>query len=320
MNEIEKILNIALAEEGYLEKKSNSQLDSKTANAGKNNYTKYARDLDNISGFYNGKKQGYPWCDVFVDWCFVKAFGVDRAKELLCQPNNSLGAGATFSARYYKEKNQFFTNPQKGDQIFFKNYAHTGIVYKVDNNRVYTVEGNTNSSNGVIPNGGAVCLKSYPLNSPNIEGYGRPNYASIPEPVVPTKKEIVYQVWDNVKKKWLPIVSGKSDYAGNFGHSIGGLRAKLDGAVITITSHIKNGSWLSEVVKWDDTSSGYSGIKGKPIDMVMVKSNIGIVHYRVHLKNGNWLPWVTGYNKNVSTGYAGIKGKEIDAIQMYIEY
>ena len=106
MNEITKLINVAKAEVGYLEKKDNKSLDSKTANAGKGNFTKYARDLDNISGFYNGKKNGYAWCDVFVDWCFVKSFGVDRAKELLLQPNKSLGAGCTYSARYYKNKKQ----------------------------------------------------------------------------------------------------------------------------------------------------------------------------------------------------------------------
>ena len=33
-------------------KKSNSQLSHKTANAGSGNYTKYARDLDAVEGFY----------------------------------------------------------------------------------------------------------------------------------------------------------------------------------------------------------------------------------------------------------------------------
>ena len=51
MNELEKVLEIALDEVGYLEKKTNAQLDSKKANAGSNNYTKYARDLDNVKYF-----------------------------------------------------------------------------------------------------------------------------------------------------------------------------------------------------------------------------------------------------------------------------
>lgn len=38
-------VNTALKEVGYLEKKSNSNLDSKTANTGSANYTKYWRDI-----------------------------------------------------------------------------------------------------------------------------------------------------------------------------------------------------------------------------------------------------------------------------------
>lgn len=43
---IKRLIATAKAEEGYLEKATNAQLDSKTANAGSNNWTKYARDLD----------------------------------------------------------------------------------------------------------------------------------------------------------------------------------------------------------------------------------------------------------------------------------
>ena len=177
-----KVVDIALGEVGYLEKKSNSQLDSKTSNAGYNNYTKYARDLDAISSFYNGKKNGYAWCDVFTDWVFVKAFGVEKAKELLCQPDKSYGAGCYYSARYYKNNGQFYTqNPKPGDQIFFWNssksdVAHTGIVYDVDRTYVYTVEGNTSSTSGVVANGGGVFCKKYKLNYARIYGYGRPKY------------------------------------------------------------------------------------------------------------------------------------------------
>ena len=78
MSAVEKLLSVAAAEIGYLEKQSNSQLDDKTANAGYNNYTKYARDLDAL-GVYNFPKNGYAWCDMFVDWCFVQAFGLDAA-------------------------------------------------------------------------------------------------------------------------------------------------------------------------------------------------------------------------------------------------
>ena len=177
---VNKVIEIAKAEIGYLEKASNSNLDSKTLNAGRNNYTKYARDLDNIPGFYNGKKNGYPWCDVFLDHCFVKAYGVDNAKRLLCQPNKSLGAGCQYSMNYYKTKGQLKTTPKIGDQIFFKSssgeISHTGLVYDVDKTYVYTIEGNTSSASGVVANGGGVFAKKYKLNYGQIAGYGRPAY------------------------------------------------------------------------------------------------------------------------------------------------
>lgn len=177
-----KVVELALAEIGYLEKKSADQLDNQTANAGSANYTKYARDLDAIGDFYNGKKQGYAWCDVFVDWCFVQAYGVEAALKLLCAKRGSSGAGCTYSLNYYKAKGQFYTRvtkPQVGDQIFFGsvgNSSHTGIVYKVDDTTVYTIEGNTSGEAGVIPNGGGVFKKAYPGNYTSIAGYGRPAY------------------------------------------------------------------------------------------------------------------------------------------------
>ena len=176
------LLNIALAEEGYLEKKSNSNLDSKTANAGYNNYTKYARDLDALGYFYNGPKNGYAWCDVFVDWCFVQAFGPEGAMDLLEQPQKSYGAGCYYSAKYYKDKGLYHTsNPKPGDQVFFWNssrseLAHTGLVYAVDGTYVYTIEGNTSSASGVEANGGGVFRKKYQLNYNRLAGYGRPQY------------------------------------------------------------------------------------------------------------------------------------------------
>lgn len=176
MNEADKVIKIALKEIGYIEKKNMTQLDSKTLNAGNNNFTKYARDLDNISCFYNTKKQGSPWCAVFVDWCLVKALGVNRARYLLCYPEKSAGSSCNESIKYYKKNGKFITNnPTKGDQIFFEK-GHTGLVYAVDNSRVYTIEGNTAKSSLVITNGGNVCKKSYKLNDNNIIGYGHIDY------------------------------------------------------------------------------------------------------------------------------------------------
>ena len=176
---VSKLIKIAEAEVGYLEKKSNSSLDSHTDNAGYNNYTKYARDLFNAN-YYNGNKNGYAWCDVFVDWCFYQLCDKDakKAQEIICQ-SGPYGAGVGYSMRYYKAEGRFFNSPEPGDQIFFGSPSyveHTGIVYKVDDSKVYTIEGNTSGASGVVANGGGVCKKSYARNYSRIVGYGRPKY------------------------------------------------------------------------------------------------------------------------------------------------
>ena len=102
------VLAIAAAEIGYHEKKSNSQLDNPTANAGSANYTKYARDFDEkYPKWYNGKKNGFAWCDMFVDWCMLTAFGYADALRLLCQPERSAGAGCTYSLMYYEKQSRY---------------------------------------------------------------------------------------------------------------------------------------------------------------------------------------------------------------------
>ena len=73
-NTVDKVINIAKAEVGYLEKKSNAYVDDKTANAGNKNYTKYGRDMHELYP----SVMDFPayWCDALVDLCFYAAYGV----------------------------------------------------------------------------------------------------------------------------------------------------------------------------------------------------------------------------------------------------
>ncbi len=179
-----KSVIIALGEVGYLEKQSRRQLYEKHTNPGDENYTKYAREMDILFCFYRGVKQGCPWCDVFVDWCFVQAYGVIAGRKLLCQPILSKGAGCRYSYGYYREAGRLVDSPQEGDQIFFRRegrICHTGLVTGVKDGRVYTVEGNTSDAEGIVANGGCVAQKSYALDDPGIAGYGRPDYAAVGE-------------------------------------------------------------------------------------------------------------------------------------------
>lgn len=184
-----ELIAVASAEVGYLEKASNSRLDEPTANPGKGNWTKYARDLAQ-AGYYNGNKNGYAWCNVFVDWCFYIASGKNKelAQNISCQ-SGKLGAVCTYSALYYKNVGRFGSAPTPGAQIYFKGdtgYAHTGIVESSDDKYVYTIEGNASNS---------VCRKKYSLTNKTIAGYGYPCYsddescAEKAESSAPTKRE-----------------------------------------------------------------------------------------------------------------------------------
>lgn len=226
---VQKLISIAEAEVGYLEKASNSNLDSKTGNAGRANWTKYARDLAN-AGYYNGNKNGYAWCDVFVDWCHWIASNKDskEAQRVICQ-TGAYGAGCVYSADYYRAKGRYSKEPKVGDQIFFGNTGdeyHTGIVYKVDGSRVYTIEGNTSSDSGVVDNGGGVFKKSYNRSYYEINGYGHPYYeGEIPSSV--EEKDDLLSVGDTgsaVKKLQQDLISlgyscGHYGADGDFGAS-----------------------------------------------------------------------------------------------------
>lgn len=173
-NTCNKVINIALNEEGYLEKKSNSQLDSKTANAGSANYTKY--------GKWYGLNPDL-WCAMFICWIFNEAYGETEAKKLLA---GRFSAACEDIRQNFIYKKQYHTsNPQVGDIVFFKGTRHAGanhigIIINVSQGRIYTIEGNTSGGSYVIDNGGGVAQKNYATAYSKILGYGRPAYDSSP--------------------------------------------------------------------------------------------------------------------------------------------
>ena len=164
-SEVEKIIEVAKGEVGYLEKRSNSQLDSKTANAGDRNFVKYWSVKPEWNGSY--------WCAAFCTWVFQTALGKERATQLL--KHYPYVYCPTLAAKFTK-----YSTPKVGDiVIFWKNgaYAHTGIVVGVNGNQFTTIEGNTSGASSVIDNGGGVCQKTYKLNNVNAK-FCRPDYSS----------------------------------------------------------------------------------------------------------------------------------------------
>ena len=186
---------------GYHEKASNAQLEDFTANSGSNNWNRFAAAIDKLrdEGYlvYNGKKNGYDWCDLSFDEVQIECWGVEDAQKLLYQPWNSCGAGCEFSANYYRSAGAWYTTPVIGDQIFYGkkgDETHTGGVYDVDETYVYTVEGNY---------GNKVAERKVRRDDPTIAGYGRPNYALVADrfeekPIEPPKNE-----WSEEKLVWL---------------------------------------------------------------------------------------------------------------------
>ena len=171
---MDKALKVLKSWVGYLEKKSNKDLEDMTKNAGSGNYTIFAKLYKDYTG---NNFQGQAWCAMFISVCFVAAYGLETAKKLLC---GSLYAYCPYGMAAFKKKGRLHSKPKDGDIVFFlKNGTayHTGFVYKVSGSTVYTIEGNTSGASGIIPNGGGVCKKAYTVNA-NMK-FGRPDYSTV---------------------------------------------------------------------------------------------------------------------------------------------
>ena len=121
---------------GYLEKKSTSDLDSKTGNAGYGNYTKYARD---VNSWGQPGCQGRPWCAVYQLRICVQIFGLSKGLKIMgngfynC---NSIKNQARINGTWHSE-------PKLGALVIFRNGAHIGRITKVTTSQIYSYEGNT---------------------------------------------------------------------------------------------------------------------------------------------------------------------------------
>ena len=87
------LINVAMKEVGYLEKRSPKYLYSKTKNAGYNNYTKYGKTYG-MNGVY--------WCCEFAWWCHYKAFGSAYTKDETIKT-----ASCEVMRQHFKNKGRF---------------------------------------------------------------------------------------------------------------------------------------------------------------------------------------------------------------------
>jgi len=140
------------------------------------NITKYAQR--DFPGF-----QGENWCNMFIGSMFIDAYGRSDARKVLgvIAPGTKTDSEKFKADKRWHNSNSGYT-PQAGDIIYFKVGSnknpidHVGIVTKVENGKVYTIEGNTRTDRTVERNGVKVANKEYPINSKFIVGYGTPNW------------------------------------------------------------------------------------------------------------------------------------------------
>lgn len=168
MSAIDKVIYIAQAELGYIEKNVPYALDSKNEGGGSGNYTKYWRDV-------KPEFQGEPWCACFVTWCFLMAFGKADTTRLLKH----------YPYTYCPTMAQVFDThdaPHRGDIVIFKRggtFVHTGIVTWVSGGKITTIEGNTSGYKDIVANGGAVCKKTYNLKDIQGSKFCTPDWAIV---------------------------------------------------------------------------------------------------------------------------------------------
>lgn len=204
---INVLITVAKNEIGYLEKATNAQLDSKTANAGYNNYTKYWRDV-------YPAYQAQAWCACFISWIMMTAFGLETAKKLLKH----------WPYVYCPSMRDYFTlyaNPQVGDIVIFKHngvFTHTGFVIEVQGDKFKTIEGNTSGASGIVANGGGVCQKSYYNSQLPGTKFCRPDYSIVTS--IKSNSTTNTSTTTTTTKNWIEY--------GNRGNDVKTLQTKLN--------------------------------------------------------------------------------------------
>jgi len=134
---------------------------------GSNNSNKFA----GIAGHANNQA----WCSTFVTAMMKKAEAQGAQIPDFVQKAEPGGAAVESYRNAYQQNGRLFRQgtPQPGDLVFFGagGGEHIGIVERVENGKVYTVEGNSSDQ---------VARRSYSLGDPYINSFGRTFGEKIP--------------------------------------------------------------------------------------------------------------------------------------------
>jgi Cpl-7 lysozyme C-terminal domain. len=219
MNTVDKVIKIATDEVGYLEKyesrlsKESGCIFEKTAGAGNDNITKYGYEMNKI---YPATMDKFSlWCDAFVDWVFIRHM-VSRLQNLFWVVFDDYTVA---SCKMYEKHNAIDKSPRIGDQVFFTKNGkssgcyHTGIVYNVDTEYFYTIEGNTSNANTVVRNGGGVAKKKYKKSSYIGKVlFGHPKYDIAQKSIEAIAIEVKAGKWGNGEERKRKLIDAGYDY------------------------------------------------------------------------------------------------------------
>ena len=156
-------LNVANNEVGYLEKASNSNLNSPTANPGNNNYTKYGAWFNNNPA---------DWCAMFVSWCANQA-GISNSIIPCSDTVQGHINGFTASGTYYAASSY---TPASGDIFLMKIpgvVSHTGIVTAKVGSTIQVIDGNAKPAGATYDQ---VRTYTFAISDTRLTGYGHPCY------------------------------------------------------------------------------------------------------------------------------------------------
>ncbi len=201
------VIAVALTQSGYLESDNENDFAG-TYVGGWKDFTEYNYNMGDWGAGYGYDESigaALHWCASFVSWAILQG----RAYTLQigsisdwCRKHDGSSRGEYDASYIWREvgvghwadqlkRAGYFRDaginggtyaPLTGDIIFFTwdgtSRDHIGLVVYSDENYVYTVEGNTDDSE-FADNSACCAVKSYPLNSKYIYGYGAMPYETV---------------------------------------------------------------------------------------------------------------------------------------------
>lgn len=157
-----------------------------------NNTTKYGAwyGLDN-----------QPWCAMFVSWCARQA----KIPQSVIRNSAVAAPDANYHNLAYKDGKSY--TPKMGDVFFKKDFSHNGLVYHVDGDYFYTIEGNTNNDGSDL--GHSVMVRKHETKNYYFGYYTDGGVQAPAGPVVSTAKS-AYTSGQTVRIQWGPVAGAAS--------------------------------------------------------------------------------------------------------------